>query len=268
MYKISSKMERSSNIGFKITGVLIVFMFSVLLAGNADGCNISAGEAAATLGATEDISVPLDISPGSGESVAALQVDIDFDGESLLLSNVVIGKVLETAAKQVEFANVGSGKARIVVYGMNQNLISEGTIATLIFRLTDEPIAGRSTLKLNNAVVCDEWAALVPSSTTDGAIMIIAGFFADLAEMKVYPNPYKPSDGHSSVVFMNLPKLDSIKIYTITGELVKEIKEQVGIRANWDGKNDKGSTAASGVYIYLVTTEDGDKDTGRIVVVR
>ena len=169
---------------------------------------------------------------------------------------------------QVEFSNVGSGKARIVVYGMNQNLISEGTIATLIFRLTDEPIAGMSTLTLKDVVVCDEWAALVPSSTTDGAIMIISGFFADLAEMKVYPNPYKPSKGHSGVVFMNLPKLDSIKIYTITGELVKEIKEQIGIRANWDGKNDNGSDVASGVYIYLVTTEDGDKGRGKVVVVK
>ena len=268
MYRISSKTERSSKIGFRITGVLIVFMFAVLLTGNAYGCSISAGEASATLGAAEDISVSLDISPGSGENVAALQVDIDFDAESLIFRSAEIGEALEKASKEVAFSNVGSGKARIVVYGMNQNLIDKGEIATLIFRLTDKPIAGRSTLTLNNDVVCDEWAALVPSTTTDGAIMITSGFFADLSELKVFPNPYKPSEGHSSIVFLNLPELESIKIYTITGELVKEIKEQIGIRANWDGKNDNGSEAASGVYIYLVTTEEGDKDTGRIVVVR
>ena len=67
---------------------------------------------------------------------------------------------------------------------------------------------------------------------------------------------------------MNLTDDINIKIYTITGELVKEIDEQTGGMAEWDVTNEKGKEVASGVYLDLVTNEEGGKETGKVVVVK
>ena len=56
--------------------------------------------------------------------------------------------------------------------------------------------------------------------------------------------------------FDNLTNDSEIKIYTITGELVKTVDytTQNG-QAQWDGKNDSGKTVASGVYIALIKSQ-------------
>lgn len=265
MYQIIFKKRTVTHM---IVGGLTIILLGVVWVGKANSCKISAGKGTATLGMTGDISIPVDLSLQSGEHVASVQLDVGFDAKSLKVDKVSIGSSAQKAEKEVEFS-VSSDKVRIIIYGMNQNLINEGRIANLIFKLANSATAEECTLKLNNVVSCDEWAALVASATSDGSIIIIGeGLFKDLSQLKVYPNPFKPSLGHNSVLFMNLPELDSIKIFTFTGELVTEIKEQIGIRSEWNGKNDNGKEVASGLYIYSVTSEKGEKKTGKIAVVK
>jgi len=251
-----------------IVGGLTIILLGVVWVGNANSCKISAGKGTATLGMTGEIPIPVNLNLESGERVAAIQLDVNFDAMSLRLYKVTIGSSAEKAEKEVKFS-IRSDKVRIIIYGMNQNLINEGRIANLIFKLANSATYEECPLKLNYVVSCDTAAALVASTTSDGSITIIGqGLFKDLSQLKVYPNPFKPSSGHNSVLFMNLPELDSIKVYTLTGELVTEIEEQIGIRAEWNGKNDNGKEVASGVYFYLVTSEKGEKKTGKIAVVK
>ncbi len=75
--------------------------------------------------------------------------------------------------------------------------------------------------------------------------------------------------GHSGVVFSGLPAQTGVKIYTLTGEQVREIiKNDTNDNLVWDGRNDLGENLASGVYFYIVTNNTGEKKTGKIAVIK
>ncbi|MGB9664699.1 MAG: hypothetical protein ACPL25_07250 [Ignavibacteria bacterium] len=85
----------------------------------------------------------------------------------------------------------------------------------------------------------------------------------------VYPNPlyaYNPTVGYYSdpnnpkndepfVTFSNLPTEVTIKIYTLSGQLLKVLtKNDPRPFMNWDLKNKDGLRAASGVYLAVVSS--------------
>lgn len=69
-----------------------------------------------------------------------------------------------------------------------------------------------------------------------------------------YPRPWKPGTGGShdaaGITFAPVPDNTTIRIYTLTGELVKELTAlPADLNAKvWDGRNTAGKKAASGVY--------------------
>jgi hypothetical protein len=77
-----------------------------------------------------------------------------------------------------------------------------------------------------------------------------------LGEVKIYPNPYRPNSASDVMHFANLPPNGRVKIYTFLGELVRSLRADVNGAALWDGNNDAGREAASGVYIALTQTAD------------
>jgi hypothetical protein len=91
---------------------------------------------------------------------------------------------------------------------------------------------------------------------------------ADLAGVKVYPNPWR-GDKHATknVAFANLPGSCSVKIYTVSGHLTKDLGTVNG-KAIWDLTNESGDKVASGVYVYLIKDGDGNKVRGKIGVIR
>ena len=91
----------------------------------------------------------------------------------------------------------------------------------------------------------------------------------DLKNVVVFPNPFVPSESISGkVTFKNLTEDAVIFIYTINGELVRELEVDLSsVSAQWDGKNEYGQDVASGLYIYMIKSEL-DKTIGRIMVMR
>jgi len=77
-----------------------------------------------------------------------------------------------------------------------------------------------------------------------------------LANVKIYPNPYRPNSVSDVMHFTNLTPYARVKIYTFLGELVRSIRADVNGMAYWDGLNDDGRKAASGVYIAFIQTSD------------
>lgn len=72
----------------------------------------------------------------------------------------------------------------------------------------------------------------------------------NLDNVSIYPNPFLPAR-HTSLYFVNLTSEAEINIYTLSGELVRELKADLSGTAVWDGKNENGETVASGVYFAL-----------------
>jgi hypothetical protein len=89
---------------------------------------------------------------------------------------------------------------------------------------------------------------------------------ADLAGVKVYPNPYAPGNG--TLTIANLTSEAEIRIYNVAGELVRSLQYTTADgQASWDGKNDGGNGVASGVYLAFIKSGAGNK-TVKIAVER
>ncbi|MBI4778803.1 VCBS repeat-containing protein [Candidatus Desantisbacteria bacterium] len=98
---------------------------------------------------------------------------------------------------------------------------------------------------------------------------------ADTGVLWVAPNPFKPNDGKQEtgvdrIVFGNLKPGTRVKIYTISGELVREsnVISDGGCKWDWDVKNEYGESVGSGVYIYAVSCGDDALVIDKLAVVR
>jgi flagellar hook assembly protein FlgD len=72
--------------------------------------------------------------------------------------------------------------------------------------------------------------------------------------VRAWPRPWKPGSGAShdalGITVSGPPDNSVIRIYTVAGELVKELTvapADLNLKV-WDGKNSAGRNAASGVY--------------------
>lgn len=107
-----------------------------------------------------------------------------------------------------------------------------------------------------------------------GPIEPTAGPAADLERVRVVPNPYRGSEvwdqpGANEIHFINLPARATIRIFTVAGDLVREIPHEDPVRdfQRWDLKNASGRQVASGIYIYRVEA-DRFEFQDRFVVIR
>ena len=106
----------------------------------------------------------------------------------------------------------------------------------------------------------------------------------ELDEIRVIPNPYvvtntlepldrqNPRDrGPRRIYFDGLPASCKIKIYTITGELVKEISRESSIENGqefWDLTTKDNFPISYGVYIYHVDAGKLGEKIGRLAIIK
>jgi len=91
---------------------------------------------------------------------------------------------------------------------------------------------------------------------------------ADVNTSHVYPNPCNLGKGCTGVTFTRLTLDATVRIYTISGELVRTIKKSSNMDSvGWDLRNDGGRQVASGLYLYL-NEGNGTVKKGKMVIVR
>ena len=90
--------------------------------------------------------------------------------------------------------------------------------------------------------------------------------------INVVPNPYygyskyETSQLDNRIKVTNLPKKATVRIYTVSGTLVKTIKKSDDLTSvDWDLKNDFGIPIASGLYIIHVRTMIDGKEENKIL---
>jgi hypothetical protein len=93
-----------------------------------------------------------------------------------------------------------------------------------------------------------------------GPVEPSGGPAVDLERVGVVPNPYRAReawdlDGKNEIHFINLPKQSTIKIFTVSGDLVRVLNHDDPVRdfERWDLNSGASQTVASGIYIYRVT---------------
>ena len=107
----------------------------------------------------------------------------------------------------------------------------------------------------------DKWTFATAPNTSGGAITQ-----DDIDKISVYPNPYygfhqlEESRSDKYISFNHLPEKATIRIFTLGGTMVREIKkDDLDQFATWDLQNQYGYPVASGLYIAHIETDYGDK---------
>jgi len=86
---------------------------------------------------------------------------------------------------------------------------------------------------------------------------------SDAEEVLAFPNPFIIRN-QADLLFFNYSGEATIRIYTVNGELVKTSD----INIPWDGKNEDGHRVAAGVYLFLMSAENGSTGRGKIFLIR
>lgn len=91
----------------------------------------------------------------------------------------------------------------------------------------------------------------------------------NLNNVIIGPNPFKPNAQNNVVTFYNLTPEAEIKIYTITGLLVTDLKKNDNTRTYiWDGKDSHGRLLAPGIYICYFVNSNGQNNHLQLAIQR
>jgi len=127
----------------------------------------------------------------------------------------------------------------------------------------------------NSCISCHN-GVTAPVKSTDTAIAELATLLAyqtsptDTSNVVVFPNPFKIKEAKDHrLAFHNLPSGSKVRIYTLSGNLVKEITAgPTGNYVTWEGKNEDEEECARGIYLYIVESPTGDKKTGKFTLIK
>lgn len=76
----------------------------------------------------------------------------------------------------------------------------------------------------------------------------------------VYPNPLRPAAGQRTMNIVNAKPGGDIKIHTIAGDRIRSLRADANGIASWDGRNESGEEAASGVYVGVAEAAGGSEN--------
>jgi immune inhibitor A len=149
-------------------------------------------------------------------------------------------------------------------------LIASGEPNDSLYRWVAPEIASDSCLV---RIVAFDPGLLAGQDASDGYFSIRAATAAGspiaFALAQNYPNPFNPATTIPYSVAAT--SRVEIAIFDASGRrvrtLVSEVKTQGSYRAVWNGKNDRGSSVASGVYFYRMTAGDF-RDIRKLVLLR
>lgn len=109
--------------------------------------------------------VPVALHVGAGDQVAALQFEVSFDRRMLELVSVKAGPGAEAVQKLVTSAALESGRIRVVIAGLNREVMTTGNVAILEFIAPELEPDATKLLKLENVKLCDPRGAPISAET-------------------------------------------------------------------------------------------------------
>ena len=111
---------------------------------------------------------------------------------------------------------------------------------------------------------------------TEGGLSVFKGAFSEIRSNFDFltggPNPFFVDSNSRVFTITNLMVNSTVKILNINGKLIRILSEENGLvqgsRAQWDGRDSNKNIVASGIYIFLVYTEEGVVGKGKLSVIR
>ena len=206
------------------------------------------------------------------EGTLAQAIDLDLDASPLLAA-------VDTTKDPYAATGIG---AELVPTPASVSF-KKPFLMTLPYRLSDltDPVNELSLTIARYNLSTGRWEPLVSQVDTNNktvsARVSHLSLFAllqhtastDLKKAIAFPNPFRSDRNHSRVVFDFLTAGSRVRVYDMAGGLVRDLPDDNSDgQITWDVKNESGRPVASGVYFYVVTDPKGNKDVGRIGVIR
>ena len=150
--------------------VLLCLLSGVLLGADAmaQTARLTTGSASGAMGTV--VSIPIGFDPGAA-SVNMLQFDLMFS-PSLSFLSIATGPAALSADKTV-WGNSVPGRARILVFGLNQNVINAGVIAEIQLAIAADMPAGLIPVVMTGVVASDPLASPPLISGTAGGVTVL-----------------------------------------------------------------------------------------------
>ena len=133
---------------------------------------ISLGNVSGDAGTNVVVPITLTSNP---QNIVAINFTINFDSDKLEYISTARTDILTTAGKELEAHSPQSGQLRVVIYGINQNMISDGVIGNITFSIKSDASVGDITLDLDNLASCTGDANSVTSTAVDAAVTCASG---------------------------------------------------------------------------------------------
>lgn len=133
---------------------------------------LSAGSGSGQPG--QSVTIPISLTSQGGAQVAGVNFDLNFDEKRLSVSSVTAGSAATAAGKSVSSSEPSPGKLRVIVFGVNQNVIGSGTIVNITFSILGSAAPGTVNLTFSNTAATDPSGNSVPVNTQAGSVTVNA----------------------------------------------------------------------------------------------
>jgi hypothetical protein len=188
----------------------------------------------------------------SNHLTVTTNASVDLGGAYLVFrySDVTPGEVVTTKATEqmVVRSQASHGELRVLI---TPSMESAATIKSGSNQILSIPFEGNGTIELVEVQLADGHGQLLSSNLAK--IQPPKSY----ALLQNYPNPFNAG----TVIRFDLKDASdwALTVYNITGQVVKTFSghdEASQVSVQWDGKDNSGQTAASGVYFYRVNAGD------------
>ena len=119
-----------------------------------------------------EVSVPISLFLSPEEDASAVQFDLLFDAYGLALLEVNPGASALESDKTVGFNLVAEGTVRVVIAGLNQNILSSGTLAEAVFQVPSSPSPVTWCIGLARTVVSGPFGDSLPVEAISGYVAV------------------------------------------------------------------------------------------------
>lgn len=163
---------------------------------------------------------------------------------------------------------IGTAENGITVYDVDRDIFTN-------INMSNSPLISNKI----TAFAYDEFTGVLYIGTSEGLNSVEIGISevnnmeTELNDVIVFPNPFNPETGEILRIEnkdkLTMPKGDTkCYIYDLAGERVIELEKNTFEQFSWDGNNIDGMKCSSGIYLFVITSPDGNSTRGKIALIR
>ena len=151
---------------------VIALVSMLILASNLQAATLTIGSVSSSPG-TKNISIPMNLSSASGERVCGFNFDLNYDASKLSFKDVTLGSAATEVGKSLSYSQPSSNTVRIVVIGLNQNVIGNGEVLTFTFNVLNNAPVGKAELTITKASISDPNGKSLAVKTSEVELLVL-----------------------------------------------------------------------------------------------